>query len=205
MDVLEGSPLNPKFLSNNVMASGKVLYKGHAVAAVAADSVHTAEHALSLIDGDYEILTPVLDGREAMEQGSPVLHDRLFRSEGEFFRPGGLRDDDDDGPPTNVASHFVFESGNVEQGFTDADVVVEREFRTKPVHQGYIEPHSATARWDRDGRVTIWGSSPGHFAIRDFTALVLGIPVSKVKVVPMEVGGGFGGKLVVYVEPVAAM
>ena len=204
-DVLEGSPLNPKFLSNNVMASGKVLYKGHAVAAVAADSVHTAEHALSLIDVDYEILTPVLDGREAMEQGSPVLHDRLFRSEGEFFRPGGLRDDDDDGPPTNVASHFVFESGNVEQGFTDADVVVEREFRTKPVHQGYIEPHSATARWDRDGRVTIWGSSQGHFAIRDFTALVLGMPVSKVKVVPMEVGGGFGGKLVVYVEPVAAM
>ena len=204
-DVLEGSPLNPRFLSNNVMASGKVLYKGHAVAAVAADSVHTAEHALSLIDVDYEILTPVLDGREAMEQGSPVLHDRLFRSEGEFFRPGGLRDDDDDGPPTNVASHFVFESGNVEQGFTDADVVVEREFRTKPVHQGYIEPHSATARWDRDGRVTIWGSSQGHFAIRDFTALVLGMPVSKVKVVPMEVGGGFGGKLVVYVEPVAAM
>ena len=204
-DVLEGSPLNPKFLSNNVMASGKVLYKGHAVAAVAADSVHTAEHALSLIDVDYEILAPVLDGREAMEQGSPVLHDRLFRSEGEFFRPGGLRDDDDDGPPTNVASHFVFESGNVEQGFTDADVVVEREFRTKSVHQGYIEPHSATARWDRDGRVTIWGSSQGHFAIRDFTALVLGMPVSKVKVVPMEVGGGFGGKLVVYVEPVAAM
>ena len=204
-DVLEGSPLNPRFLSNNVMASGKVLYKGHAVAAVAADSVHTAEHALSLIDVDYEILTPVLDGREAMEQGSPVLHDRLFRSEGEFFRPGGLRDDDDDGPPTNVASHFVFESGNVEQGFTDADVVGEREFRTKPVHQGYIEPHSATARWDRDGRVTIWGSSQGHFAIRDFTALVLGVPVSKVKVVPMEVGGGFGGKLVVYVEPVAAM
>ena len=204
-DVLEGSPLNPKFLSNNVMASGKVLYKGHAVAAVAADSGHTAEHALSLIDVDYEILPPVLDGREAMEQGSPVLHDRLFRSEGEFFRPGGLRDDDDDGQPTNVAGHFGLESGNVEQGFTDADVVGEREFRTKPVHQGYIEPHSATARWDRDGRVTIWGSSQGHFAIRDFTALVLGMPVSKVKVVPMEVGGGFGGKLVVYVEPVAAM
>ena len=204
-DVLEGSPLNPKFLSNNVMASGKVLYKGHAVAAVAADSIHTAEHALSLIDVDYEILTPVLDGRAAMEQDSPILHHRLFRSEGEFFRPGGLRDDDDDGPSTNVASHFVFELGDVEQGFTDADVVVEREFRTKPVHQGYIEPHSATARWDRDGRVTIWGSSQGHFAIRDFTALVLGMPVSKVKVVPMEVGGGFGGKLVVYVEPVAAM
>ncbi|PKB62575.1 MAG: oxidoreductase [SAR202 cluster bacterium Ae2-Chloro-G3] len=204
-DVAEGSPLNPRFLSNNVMASGKALYKGHAIAAVAADSVHTAELALSLIEVDYEVLTPVLDGKKAMEPGSTILHDRLFHSEGEFFRPGGLRDDDDDGSSTNIASHFVFELGDPEQGFRDADVVVEREFRTKPVHQGYIEPHSATARWDRDGRVTVWGSSQGHFAIRDFTALVLGVPVSQVKVVPMEVGGGFGGKLVVYVEPVAAV
>lgn len=205
MDVAEGSPLNPRFLSNNVLASGKALYKGHAIAAVAADSLHTAERALSLIDVDYEVLTPVLDGKEAMEPGSPILHDRLFHSEGEFFRPGGLRDEDDESAPSNIASHFVFELGDPDQGFKDADVVVERHFRTKPVHQGYIEPHSATARWDRDGRVTVWGSSQGHFAIRDFTALVLGILISQVKVVPMEVGGGFGGKLVVYVEPVAAL
>ena len=205
VDVAEGSPLNPRFLSNNVLASGKVLYKGHAVAGVAADSVHTAEKALDLIEVDYEVLTPVLDGKEAMEPDAPILHDRLFRSEGEFFRPGGLRDEDDDSVPTNIASHFVFEIGDPDQGFKEADVIVERGFRTRPVHQGYIEPHSATARWDRDGRVTIWGSSQGHFAIRDFTALVLGVPVSQVKVVPMEVGGGFGGKLVVYVEPVAAL
>ena len=203
-DVAEGSPLNPRFVSNNVLASGKVLYKGHAVAGVAADSVHVAEQALSLIEVDYEVLTPVLDAKEAMEPGSPILHDRLFRSEGEFFRPGGLKDEDDDSPPTNIASHFVFQQGDVEQGFKDADVVVEREFRTRPVHQGYIEPHSATARWDKDGRVTVWGSSQGHFAIRDFAAMVLGLSVSQVKVVPMEVGGGFGGKLVPYVEPVAA-
>ncbi len=203
-DVAEGSPLNPRFVSNNVLASGKVLYKGHAVAGVAADSVHVAEQALSLIEVDYEVLTPVLDAKEAMEPGSPILHDRLFRSEGEFFRPGGLKDENDDSPPTNIASHFVFQQGDVEQGFKDADVVVEREFRTRPVHQGYIEPHSATARWDKDGRVTVWGSSQGHFAIRDFAAMVLGLPVSQLKVVPMEVGGGFGGKLVPYVEPVAA-
>ena len=143
VDVAEGSPLNPRFLSNNVMASGKALYKGHAIAAVAADSVHTAELALSLIEVDYEVLTPVLDGKKAMEPGSTILHDRLFHSEGEFFRPGGLRDDDDDGSSTNIASHFVFELGDPEQGFRDADVVVEREFRTKPVHQGYIESHTA--------------------------------------------------------------
>ena len=205
VDVAEGAPVNPRFLSNNVLASHKALYKGHAIAGVAATSVHIAEKALSLIKVDYEVLKPALDGKEAMEPGSPILHDRLFHSEGEFFRAGGLKDDDDHSAPTNVASHFVFEVGNQEQGFKEADVVVEREFRTKPVHQGYIEPHSATARWDHDGRVTVWGSSQGHFAIRDFTALVLGIPISQVKVVPMEVGGGFGGKLVVYVEPVAAL
>jgi CO/xanthine dehydrogenase Mo-binding subunit len=205
VDVAEGSPLNPRFLSNNVLAAEKALYKGHAVAAVAADNVHTAEAALSLIEVDYEVLIPVLDGREAMGPDSPILHDRLFRSEGEFFRPGGLRDDDDDSAPTNIASHFVYELGDPDQGFKEADIVVEREFRTKPVHQGYIEPHSATVRWERDGRVTVWGSSQGHFAIRDFTALVLGIPISQVKVIPMEIGGGFGGKLVVYVEPVAAL
>ncbi|MCI0844292.1 MAG: xanthine dehydrogenase family protein molybdopterin-binding subunit, partial [Chloroflexi bacterium] len=86
VDVAEGSPLNPRFLSNNVLAADKALYKGHAVAAVAADNVHTAEAALSLIEVDYEVLTPVLDGREAMGPDSPILHDRLFRSEGEFFR-----------------------------------------------------------------------------------------------------------------------
>ena len=205
VDVAEGAPLNPRFLSNNVLASEKVLYKGHAVAGVSATSVHIAEEALALIEVDYEVLTPVLDGKEAMEPGASILHDRLFHSEGEFFRPGGLKDDDDESEPTNVASHFVYEVGNQEQGFKEADVVVEREFRTRPVHQGYIEPHSATARWDRDGRVTVWGSSQGHFAIRDFTALVVGVPISQVKVVPMEVGGGFGGKLVVYVEPVASL
>ena len=68
-----------------------------------------------------------------------------------------------------------------------------------------VAAHTATARWGSDGRVIIWGRSQGHFAIRDFTALVMGIPISQVKVIPMEVGGGFGGKLVVYVEPVAAL
>ena len=107
VDVAEGSPLNPRFLSNNVLAADKALYKGHAVAAVAADNVHTAEAALSLIEVDYEVLTPVLDGREAMEPDSPILHDRLVRSEGEFFRPGGLRAEDDDSAPTNLARPHV--------------------------------------------------------------------------------------------------
>ena len=205
VDVGEGAALNPRFLSNNILAAGKVLYKGHAVAAVAADSPHIAEVALALIRIDYEVLPAVLDGKAAMEPGAPILHDRLYFSEGEYFRPGGLRDEGDESEPSNIASHFVQQIGEPEDGFAAADVVVEREFHTKTVHQGYVEPHTATARWNRDGKITIWDSSQGHFAIRDHTALVLGVPVSKIKVIPMEIGGGFGGKLHTYIEPVAAL
>ena len=205
VDVAEGAALNPRFLSNNVLAADKALYRGHAIASVAADSPHIAEEALSLIQVEYELLPAVLDAKKAMEPGAPILHQRLFTSEGEFFRPGGLRDEDEDTEPSNVASHFVFQIGEPEQGFSQADVVVEREFYTRTVHQGYIEPHTATANWNRNGKITIWDSSQGQFAMRDFTALVLGIPVSQIKVIPMEIGGGFGGKLHIYLEPVAAL
>ncbi len=205
VDVDEGAVLNPRFLSNNVLAANTVLYRGHAVAAVAADNSHIAKQALSLIDVDYEPLPAVLDGREAMEPGAPILHERLYRSEGEYFRPGGLQNEGDDSAPSNIASHFIHEIGDPQQGFEAADVVLEREFRTKTVHHGYVEPHTATAIWNQDGKITIWDSSQGHFAMRDLTAQVLGIPVSQIKVVPMEIGGGFGGKQHVYGEPVAAL
>ena len=99
----------------------------------------------------------------------------------------------------------MIEVGNPEQGFEEADVVVEREYNTASVHQGYIEPHAATAFWSADGNLTIWCSSQGHFGIRENTARLLGIPVSKIKVVPMEIGGGFGGKLTIYLEPLASI
>ena len=205
VDVAEGAPLNPRFLSNNILAADKALYRGHAIAAVAAESPHITEEALALIRVEYEPLPAVLDGKAAMEPGAPILHQHLFRSEGEFFRPGGLRNEDDDAEPTNVASHFVVQIGEPDQGFSQADVIVEREFYTRMVHQGYIEPHTATALWHWDGKITIWDSSQGHFAMRDLTALVLNLPVSQIKVIPMEIGGGFGGKLHIYIEPVAAL
>jgi len=204
-DLGEGAMANPKWISNNCMAAEKALYKGHAVAAVAATSLHLAEEALALIDVDYEILPGVTDVVEAMKDDAPILHERLANSTDANIRPGGLRDDDDTEKATNISNHFVFELGDPGQGFKDADVIVEREFRTATVHQGYIEPHSATAMWGEDGKLTVWCSSQGHFQIRDLTGLVLGVPVSKIKVVPMEIGGGFGGKTVIYLEPVAAV
>ncbi|MCH8350140.1 MAG: xanthine dehydrogenase family protein molybdopterin-binding subunit [Chloroflexi bacterium] len=205
VDLGEGAMTNLKFLSNNCLAADKALYKGHAVAAVAASSPHVAEQALALIDVDYEVLPAVVDVRRAMKEDAPVLHERLANVANANIRPGGLRDDDDPKISTNIANHLVFEVGDLDKGWQEADVIVEREFTTATVHQGYIEPHAGTAMWSPDGKLTIWSSSQGHFNVRDQCASILGIPVSNIKVIPMEIGGGFGGKTLVYLEPVAAL
>ena len=140
-----------------------------------------------------------------MKPDAPVLLERLFNATDANVRPGGLKDDDDSAASTNVANHFVFEMGDIEQGFKEADVVIEREYRTQSVHQGYIEPHTSTADWNEEGSVTVWSSSQGHFNVRDQVAMVLDIPISKIKAIPMEIGGGFGGKTLVYLEPVAVL
>jgi CO/xanthine dehydrogenase Mo-binding subunit len=187
--------VNLNHLSNNILAAGKVLYRGHAVAAVAADNVHIAEEATRLIHVEYEVLPAVLDVRQAMEPGAPLLHADLFTDE---LGQTGTK-------PSNVAKHFRFEKGDVAKGFATAKVVVEREFHTATVHQGYIEPHNATAVWNADGHITVWTSTQGSFTVRQQVAEVVGVPISHVKVIPMEIGGGFGGKIRVYLEPVAAI
>ena len=183
-------------LSRNVMAREKVLYKGHVVAAVAADDVHTAEEAARLVRVEYELLPPVLCVLEAMRDDAPILLDGL-RTE-EIGSDKGDR-------PTNIAKHFRYEKGNIAEGFARAKVIVEQRFDTATVHQGYIEPHNATAQWNADGHLTVWTSTQGAFAARDQLAGLLGLPVSRIKVVPMEIGGGFGGKIAVYLEPLAAV
>ncbi len=188
-------PINLKYLCDNILANDKVLYKGHAVAAVAATNPHIAEEACELIDVEYEVLPPVLEVRAAMEPGAPLLHETLKTSSlGETAEE-----------PSNVASHLQHKKGNIEKGFADADVVVEREFVTGTVHQGYIEPHNATALYNPDGELTVWCSTQGAFTVREQLAEILQYPISKIKVVPMEIGGGFGGKINVYIKPVAAL
>ena len=203
-DLAEGAMVNMGFVSDSRMAVDKALFKGHPVAAVAASSPHEAEEALSLIDVDYEVLSPVLDVLEAMKPEAPILHARLANLEDVSIRPGGLRSEGEDGAVSNIANHYVFEIGDPEQGLREAEVVIEQEYRTATVHQGYIEAHTATASWAENGSLTIWCSSQGHFTMRDQTARLLGIPVSRVRVIPLEIGGGFGGKTLCYVEPIAA-
>ncbi len=193
-DLGEGA-VNLKYLCDNILASDKVLYKGHAIAAVAATSPHIAEEACELIDVEYELLPPVLEVREAMEPDAPILHENLTTS--------SLGDEDD--KPTNIASHLQHKKGDIEKGFDEADVVIERGFVTGTVHQGYIEPHNATAHYNQDGQLTVWCSTQGAFTVREQLAEILQYPVSKIKVVPLEIGGGFGGKINVYIKPVAAL
>jgi len=184
-----------KSLRDNILASDKVLYMGQPVVAVAAASPHVAEEALELIEVEYEVLSPVLTAPDGMKDDAPLLHNSLKTDD------VGNRTD----KVSNVASHFQHRLGNIEKGFQDADLVIEREFNTKTVHQGYIEPHNTTAYWSMDGRVTIWCSTQGPFEVRDASAQVLGLNVSDIRVVPMEIGGGFGGKFEPYGDPVAAL
>ena len=184
-----------KWLRDNVLASDKVLYRGHAIAGVAASNAHVAEEAVQLIDVQYEVLPPVVTVEEAMADGAPILHDDLKTEE--------LGEQTD--RVSNIAQHFQHQKGDTAKGFEEADVVVEREYRAKTVHQGYIEPHNATALWNTDGRLHIWCSTQGAFTVRDAMAQMLEMPVSQIRVIPMEIGGGFGGKIPVYLEPVAAL
>lgn len=187
--------VNARNLSMNIMARGKVFYDGHAVAAVAATSLHIAEEAAKLIHVEYEILPHVQNVLDAMKDGAPILHSDL--------RTAGIPEKSD--KQTNVAAQVRFARGDLEAGFKAADVVAEREFDTAMVHQGYIEPHNAVAQYNQDGRSTIWVSTQGSFAIRELTGHILQMNRGDIKVVPAEIGGGFGGKTTVYLEPVALL
>ena len=187
--------VNVKHLSNNALAYDKVLYRGHAVAAVAAVNVHVAEEALNLIEVDYEVLPAAIDVLDAMKDGAPILHEDLKSTE--------LGQETD--KVSNVVNHFQFKLGEPATGFEEAEIVIEREFDTATVHQGYIEPHNATAMWNEEGHLSIWTSTQGAFVVQRQVAEVLGISVSQVSVTPCEIGGGFGGKISVYLEPVAAV
>jgi CO/xanthine dehydrogenase Mo-binding subunit len=185
--------VNYRDMTRNVMAREKALYEGHAVAAVAATSEAIAAQALKLIDVEYEVLPHVMDVTQAMQPDAPLLHEQMYTI-GVEPRPA---------KPSNVAKRVEFALGDVAAGFAQADVVVEREFTTKPVHQGYIEPHACLASVSEDGQAELWCTTQGQFIVRSFCAKLLDMELAKLRVTPSEIGGGFGGKTVVYLEPLA--
>jgi len=182
-------------MGDNALARTKVLYQGHAVAAVAATSLDIAQRAADRIKVVYEVLPAACTLDQALAPNAPILHEGL--------RTKGKATSDADGP-TNVAMRIEMRRGDIDQGFGEADIIVEDEFRTPMVHQGYIEPHACVARYGEDGQVVIWTSTQGHFMVRDSCAGILGLDPAKIKVVATEIGGGFGGKISVYLEPLAA-
>src|SRR5258705_5581969 len=193
--VIGAAPHNLWDLSRNCMATGKALYEGHAVAAVAAISPAIAEEALDLIEVEYEVLPHVMDVEAAMAPDAPVLDESIFTS---GVEPKPTK-------PSNVAKMVRFAIGDVEAGFREAEVVIERRYTTKPVHQAYIEPHACAVSVGADGQTTIWSSSQGQFMVRAYTSRICGGDIANIRAIPAEIGGGFGGKTIIYLEPVAYM
>jgi len=185
---LEGEDWN---ILENVMAGEKALYDGHAVAAVAATSPLAARDAAKLVEVTYELLPHVTDVDKAMEEGAPVIRD--------CAKDGSVPD----GMHPNVVRCHESGHGDVEKGFAAADLVVEDSFQTEATHQGYIEPHACLATLGNDGRGELWCCTQGHFNVQKICAKLVGTDASQMRVTASEIGGGFGGKTAVFIEPVA--
>ena len=177
----------------NCMARTKALYDGHAVAAVAAVDMHTAKQALKLIKVDYQVLPHVTDPDEALKPNAPLLHDDIFT---EGIEPKPTK-------PSNFIKIAEYGHGDVEAGFKEADVIIEKSYKTEQTHQGYIEPHACLASVSPDGTAELWVTTQGPFVYRNTCAALLGMDINKLRVTASEIGGGFGGKTHVWAEPIA--
>ncbi|MGP6086146.1 xanthine dehydrogenase family protein molybdopterin-binding subunit [Antarctobacter jejuensis] len=178
-------------LQENTMAGERALYDGHAVAAVAATSKLLAEEAARLVEVEYEILPHVTDVDAAMSDGAPVIREGAA----DATVPEGLH--------PNVVKYMEFGHGDVDAGFAEADIVREGTYKTEATHQGYIEPHACLGQMGADGKGEMWVCTQGQWFIRKMCASVLGLEASQLRVTPSEIGGGFGGKTTIFMEPLS--
>ena len=176
------------YLQENTIAGDRVLYDGHAVATVAATSALIAKDAIKLIEVDYEILPHVTDVDEAMKPDAHVIREDAQ----DHSVPEGL--------PPNIVSYMDFGHGDLEAGFSDADLIMENTYKTEAAHQGYIEPHACVGQLGQDGKGEMWICTQGQWFIRKMCASVLGLEASQLRVTPSEIGGGFGGKTTIFSE-----
>jgi CO/xanthine dehydrogenase Mo-binding subunit len=205
-DLLPEGP-EPAERARHLLARDKVIYAGQPVAIVVAESPYVAADAAALVEVEYDELPAVVDPLAAMTPEAPVIRPKEL--EGEWAEAGmhatvsGGEELDVRRLPANVTNAVRFQRDDVMQGFASADVVIERTYRTPFVHQAYLEPHASVAVPRPDGGVTIYTTTQGQFYCRNVTATTLGLPHEMVTIVPMEVGGGFGGKTVL-LEPLVA-
>lgn len=169
------------------LAVEKALYHGHPVAAVAAISAEAAEQALAVIEVEYEVLPVILDIDSSLDSSTPALHEEV------------------EGAPSNVCETEEIRKGDIQVGFEEADLVLEQTYSSPMVHQGYIEPPACTADFSTLTPSRIWTSTQGHFLIRAMVTSMLGIDLSQLHVIPTEIGGGFGGKNLPYLEAIALL
>jgi len=179
------SDVNPA--ASSVFASDEVLYAGQKIAAVAAVDKHIAQQAVNLIEVEYEVLPAVFDVMESIKPEAPVVQESRHPS------------------LNNICSHSRKERGNIEQGFNEAEVIIENRFDVAIAHQSYLEPHACVAEMDSSGKLTVWTTTQGQFGARSGLANILRMPLSNVRVVGTQVGGGFGGKNALLLEPIASM
>jgi len=181
------------------LAVAKVVFAGQPLAAVAAADPDVAEEALRRIEVEYEELPPLVDAHEAMQPGAPLIHTGLYTNLNTPDQKGKAAE------PSNISWRLEFGRGDVAAGFEAADVVLENTFQTQTIHHGYLEPQSTVANVDAEGRVTIWSSSQGIFRVRDQVAAFLDLPLGRVVVEQVEVGGAFGGKSSPVLAPLCAL
>ena len=192
-----------------VLAIDRVVFAGQPVAAVAADEPAIAEEALDLIEVQYEPLAVAVDPILAMQPGAPPVADAGTEADTrEALAHSAVAVAKSDAPPpkaVNISQQAKFQKGDVAKGFAESDLVLENTYRVPMVHQGYLEPHAVLAEWDSTGLLTLWASTQGSFNTRSEVADVLGIPENRIRVVPVECGGGFGGKIRALCEPITAV
>jgi CO/xanthine dehydrogenase Mo-binding subunit len=212
--VLTGSDLEvqerePSSRARSLLAIGRVRFQGQPVAAVVADDAHTAEEAIDLVQVEYEVLPAAIDPMESLKPGAPLVRQQSVDSDNAEAQAhatvAASEEKQTDEAPSNVASRVHYHRGDIDDGFTRSDVVVEHTYRVPHVHQSYMEPRATIAQWDNQGNLTIYASTQGQFFIRTELSAILKIPESRIKVVPLEIGGGFGAKIQPITEPLAAV
>ncbi len=192
-----------------VLAIDRVVFVGQPVAAVAADELAIAEEALDLIDVQYDVLPAAVDPLQSMKPGAPPVAEAGTEADtSEALAHGSVSGVVTEAKPAkavNISQQAKLQRGDLAKGFAESDVVIEKTYRVPMVHQGYLEPHAVLAQWDTNGLLTLWASTQGSFNTRSEVAEVLELPENAIKVIPMECGGGFGGKIRALCEPITAV
>src|SRR5437660_7657466 len=192
-----------------VLAIDRVVFAAQPVAAVAADELAIAEEALDLIDVQYEVLPVAADPLESMKPGAPPVAELGTEADtSEALAHGsvaGVTTEAKSAKAVNISQQARLQRGDVAKAFAESEVVIEKTYRVPMVHQGYLEPHAVLAQWDSAGNLTFWASTQGSFTTRSEVADVLELPENRIKVIPMECGGGFGGKIRALCEPITAV